>query len=514
MGIPLAVALLTILFHHHNQKFGVASSILSARASYNTDCSSSDDRNIRFGIIKKTQTPYIDSWIFGPQIRGSLPQVSPNELTEINLSPDVEHIASIQDMLVFIQSSMYLYELSQNLHELSNHSPLLNQTMIPFMSSVSCLFEHVDSTSTDPESDKRLSDIVDSWGFQIHSVAGDGNCCFHALAFTIQCQRHNIELRLPQLFLDLCIERTASVDDIACQLRRIAVEEWMTHADDYQCFLGDEPKVTEEAPMFLQQGHFFGPLGNTMVVAISNALGLPVIVFSSASHYPVINIKPRECRAPIPLYVAFNQSSAGHYNAVTFKNDPPIPSTSQHSTVEANTSKCTCGKSDKHYSTTQRCVIMQFKYTTSTRCPCLLAGHACTFLCACHNCGNPNGIKPQNICSKVRQRKKHAWSLKSSKSIMYARQQQEKVLPGPRTQLEYLLISEILNQCRKKEIDADLDIVQKLYLSCVELTQVLELSIPLGPKTLEDISKIVDEYERHRKVFEATCIAQLQINST
>ena len=59
--------------------------------------------------------------------------------------------------------------------------------------------------------------------------------------------------------------------------------------------------------------------------------GLPVIVFSSASHYPVINITPRECRAPIPLHVAFNQSSAGYYNAVTFKNDPPIPSTSQWS---------------------------------------------------------------------------------------------------------------------------------------------------------------------------------------
>ena len=96
---------------------------------------------------------------------------------------------------------------------------------------------------------------------------------------------------------------------------------------------------------------------------------------------------------------------------------------------------------------------------------------------------------------------------------MYAHQQQERVLPGPRTQLEYLLISEILKQCRIKEIDADLDIVQKFYLSCVELTRVLELSIPLGPKTLEDISKIVDEYERHRKVFEATCIAQLQINT-
>ena len=52
-----------------------------------------------------------------------------------------------------------------------------------------------------------------------------------------------------------------------------------------------------------------------------------------------------------------------------------------------------------------------------------------------------------------------------------------------------------------------------LYSSCVELAQVLELSLPLGPKTAENISEIVTEYDHNREVFEATCIAQLKINS-
>lgn len=77
MGIPLAVALLTILFHHHNQKSGSGSSILSARASYKQDCNGAEQSHARFGILKKTQTPYINSWVFGPRIHGCLPQINP-----------------------------------------------------------------------------------------------------------------------------------------------------------------------------------------------------------------------------------------------------------------------------------------------------------------------------------------------------------------------------------------------------------------------------------------------------
>ena len=427
MGIPLAVALLTILFHHHNQKSGAVPSILSARASYKHDCSGTQDHHARFGILKKTQTPYINSWIFGPRLHGSLPQVNPNEITEVHLSPDIEHIASIHDIFVTLQSAIHLHQLSRSLYEVSNHSPLLNQKMIPFMSSVSCLFESDDSAVSEYEQhQKRLTDIGSLGAFSYILFQEMAIVAFLPLLLPYM---HNGKILLPQLIVDLSI---ASIDDIAYQLRRMAVDEWTKNVDEYQHFLDGEHAVTEEAPMFLQQGHFFGPLGNTMVLAISNALGLPIIIFSSASHYPIINIAPRVCRASLPLYVAFNQTGAGRYDAVSFKSYTPTPSDisppPQQPEGKTKTSRCSCGK---HYSTAERCTIMQFKYTASIRCPCLLAGHRCTSLCACRNCANPKGTRPNVTTTVKEQRKKHAWSLKSTKSILYAHQEQENIFTRP-----------------------------------------------------------------------------------
>ena len=63
MGIPLALALLTILFHRHNHKGTDTTYVLSARASYiksnnNTNC------DVRFGIVSKLELQSTDSWIF------------------------------------------------------------------------------------------------------------------------------------------------------------------------------------------------------------------------------------------------------------------------------------------------------------------------------------------------------------------------------------------------------------------------------------------------------------------
>jgi len=51
MGIPLAVALFTILFHHHNQKSGAVPSIFSARASYKGDTNGTENHHAQFGIL-------------------------------------------------------------------------------------------------------------------------------------------------------------------------------------------------------------------------------------------------------------------------------------------------------------------------------------------------------------------------------------------------------------------------------------------------------------------------------
>ena len=89
MGIPLALALLTILFHEHNKKIADVEpcSILSARAAYRYDDDDNDNtsnRHPQFGILKKTNTPNIDCWIFGPQMHDNFTGVSVNQLSFIS----------------------------------------------------------------------------------------------------------------------------------------------------------------------------------------------------------------------------------------------------------------------------------------------------------------------------------------------------------------------------------------------------------------------------------------------
>lgn len=374
------------------------------------------------------------------------------------------------------------------------------------MSSVSCLFETADKTQCVTEQhQKRLIDMVESWGFQLHPVEGDGNCFFSAIAFAIIDQRQQIEMHKPDHLVNHGISNSMDIKSIAMKIRQIIVGEWMSNASEYQKFITDDHIVTEEAPKFLQEGYFFGPMGNTMVLAVSNALDIPVVIFSSADHYPVINITPRVCKVPVPLFVAFNQAGAGHYDAISFKGG-------QHALLKNTDGKqCNCGK-NRTFSTAERCTLLKFKYTTSIRCPCLLADRPCTSACKCINCANPKGVRPKHLPNRPRERRRHAWSLKPVNSLSYANEEQESISTGPRTQLEYLLIAEIIKLCHQNDIELDLSIYQKLYHTCLDIMQSIDSSLPISQKNTEEIGKIVNEYDRHRKVFEATCIAQIRIN--
>ena len=136
MGIPLALALLTILFHHHNHKHTPSSYILSVRASLKAD-DTTYNQEIRFGIMRKSDLPSKDSWIFAKKVNLSeCTNIIQMTNVQLNTEIDAEQI-TLQDLIETLQSAIHL---ARSLQELGNYSPLLNQSMLPFMSAVSCLF--------------------------------------------------------------------------------------------------------------------------------------------------------------------------------------------------------------------------------------------------------------------------------------------------------------------------------------------------------------------------------------
>ena len=119
MGIRLAMALLTVLFHRHNQKLSPAStaiSILSARALYPRVSNSSTEEHTCFGIMKKTETPHIDDWIFGSPMPQRMPQLPSTGIAEFVMNPELDDIVTFQNISTLLHSSWSLQRLFRYKH--------------------------------------------------------------------------------------------------------------------------------------------------------------------------------------------------------------------------------------------------------------------------------------------------------------------------------------------------------------------------------------------------------------
>lgn len=199
---------------------------------------------------------------------------------------------------------------------------------------------------------------------------------------------------------------------------------------------------------------FLGELGNTIPLNLCNALGLPVVVLSSAMHHPLINITLIYIRVPIPLFVAYNQYGAGHYDALVVSNtagrhqELQVPSTP---VLPTEVSKCTCGKNDK--SGEAHCQPHEMKYTSVTRCQCYANKRTCTHLCKCKNCSNPFGSRPMVAdITPARKRPKQQWQCTIPKSVLLAMETMQSFPHGSRTILEFHFrgFTEILSEGRNR----------------------------------------------------------------
>ena len=141
-------------------------------------------------------------------------------------------------------------------------------------------------------------------------IDGDGNCCFSAVAFSLVATSTLILENNPDYFDTMGLDLAENLQSFSLRLRQLTILEWTHNPQDYEGFVPDV-HVPEEAAKFLQNGFFYGELADTIVLALSNLLGIPFIIFSSSSTHPVITITPRQLIVPIPVYLAYNHYGAG-----------------------------------------------------------------------------------------------------------------------------------------------------------------------------------------------------------
>ena len=82
---------------------------------------------------------------------------------------------------------------------------------------------------------------------------------------------------------------TTDLEDLYDTIKKECSCEWLgEHINDYQSFLTSHI----EADKFLESGQFDGELSDVMVRALTNVLGTPMVLFTSASDLPIIVTRP------------------------------------------------------------------------------------------------------------------------------------------------------------------------------------------------------------------------------
>ena len=235
-----------------------------------------------------------------------------------------------------------------------------------------------------------LDGVLANYDMARVNIPGNGNCFFksvaHAIKNTIiptQTISREVVNHLDSLgLLNVC-------DDVCGKLRKLVVDEWITNPDQYKPFLTGEQTFETEARLFLNDGHFATQLGNSMPLTMGNVLKLPVVVVTEMENLPVLPITPRESIQCLPIFIAFDQSGAGHYDAVVQipKSEPSCEV--QKPIVEKNEGNCCrCGQGAKKKEKGNTSCD-QFK----KRCKCFQALKGCTEKCQCLGCENPHGKK-------------------------------------------------------------------------------------------------------------------------
>ena len=518
IGLPLALALMTILLFQHNCRIEAkltgkqSPTIQLWRCRHGVTNSSPT-----FGIQKKDVNTHEISWIATPltHISSFNPKCLEQACLSYCISEDISDMISVEDIFKIMENAINLAKVAAAMQKHSSHSPSFNYKFLPQMSSVASLFFHHNAQAEAGEhakSEGRLENLLKAWRMKRQCIEGDGNCSFSAVAFSLLTNASLISQHSPQFFSNLGIDPSNDLKSVSMKLRNLTVAEWRCNQHDYEGFLPDI-NIQQEAMKFMQSGYFFGELADTIVLALSNLLGLPFIVFTSSIYQPVITITPRHLKVPIPVYLAFNQSGAGHYDGVVVCDDERIqplalPVTSNG--ADAGKGPCSCGKNDK--TDTSHCHPVASKYTTITRCTCCKESKACTNLCKCKTCNNPFGKKLPTTESMQtsRKRPRHSWQHKISKSVKFALDAREHVSSGPRSILEFFILESITKYCIREGIETTPGNIEKTYNAIVEISDTLNKKLPIGTKSIDDVEVFLKEHDHIVEVFKALCLAQIE----
>lgn len=268
--------------------------------------------------------------------------------TENNSPPPFPNLSKQQQQEV-IKSAKCMAELCDQIQSLGQYARF-NPNFLFFTKSSLTLFH---SGLVSNKESSTLDNVLSNFNMVRVNVLPNGNCFFLSIAYAIvnsiipnKAISNDLASHLESLGLMNCKD----TNEMSHKLRELIVHEWISHPEDYQPFIGVGQLLDHEASLFLNDGYFASELGNCMALAMANLLSLPIVVITQMESMSVVPVTPRETLQCLPIFVAFDHSGEGHYDAVAHSTSHSVATETKSCSVNSTATdpeSCRCGQGAK-----------------------------------------------------------------------------------------------------------------------------------------------------------------------
>ena len=173
--------------------------------------------------------------------------------------------------------------------------------------------ETIDLTSSDDLHQENLERNLSGLKMRLDRTIGDGNCFFRSTVRQLSRIAKNCAKTVSHL-TSLGLLRTETED--STRLRELFVKEITENNDEYKAWMTSD-NAQEEIEKFRLNGFFASDVGDLCAKVCTNIIKIPIIVVTSLVSVPCVPFLPQEMINTEPLYIAYNHSGVGHYDAVT-----------------------------------------------------------------------------------------------------------------------------------------------------------------------------------------------------
>ena len=295
LSVQLAMALLTLLFYHHNQKISAEkhfcsskikpvapvvtkvtnSNVLTGNAEFETESGDDKDRQRQFS----TELDIEDGKIF---------QISENSFASSN--PFIIMVETIEDLsqesiaAALISATYNLSEMIKKVKE-KNNDRSFNALDTVHLSKMTKLLTSEDNIDTDDPTinihSETLKRHLATFNLQLDRVQSDGDCAFRTIIRKVRKLVHNEAGQLSDHLRRLELLSTEDLDTYT--LRQLFVDAVL--ADDCSIsnfFEGPHADVERKAREFSVRRFFDQEIGDFVIRLCSNILQAPIMVITSS----------------------------------------------------------------------------------------------------------------------------------------------------------------------------------------------------------------------------------------